>query len=121
MVAQTHNGTDNIMMRIIILTAALFACAATATAADLPNTTRVVVAGGGLTEILYALGVEDHIVGVDTTSTWPPEVADKPEVGYMRALSAEGVLSLSPTLLLTTDEAGPQKALLLVGASGVTV
>ncbi|WP_167856128.1 heme/hemin ABC transporter substrate-binding protein [Natronospirillum operosum] len=72
---------------------------------------RIVVADGALTEILYALGAEDRIVGVDTTSIYPPEAEDLPNIGYLRALSAEGILSLSPDLLLTTQDAGPSAVL----------
>lgn len=99
----------------------LLLAAGSVRAAAQPDTARVVVAGGGLTEILYALGVEDRIAGVDTTSRWPPAARDKPQVGYLRALAAEGVLSLSPTLVLATDEAGPARALTLIQAAGVPV
>lgn len=85
------------------------------------DTARVVVASGNLTATLYALGVEDRIAGVDTTSKWPQAAREKPQVGYLRALSPEGILSLSPTLVLTTDEAGPERALSLVEAAGVPV
>lgn len=91
------------------------------TAAEEPDTSRVVVAGGGLTATLYALGVEEHIVAVDTTSRWPPAARKKPTVGYMRALSAEGVLSMLPTLVLTTNEVGPKRVLRLIEAAGVPV
>src|SRR3954469_10154742 len=48
-----------------------------------PN--RIVSIGGAITEILYALGAEDRIVAVDTTSLYPPKaMIDKPNVGYMR-------------------------------------
>lgn len=107
-------------MRIAALLV-LLACVLAAHAAPPVDTSRVVVAGGGLTATLYALGVDEQIVAVDTTSQWPPAVADKPTVGYARALSAEGVLSMSPTLVLTTDEAGPAQALALIEAAGVPV
>lgn len=69
---------------------------------------RVVAIGGAITEILYALGLQDRIVAVDTTSVFPAEaLKDKPNVGYMRALSAEGVLSLTPTLVLAMEGSGP--------------
>ncbi|MDN5863417.1 MAG: iron chelate uptake ABC transporter family permease subunit, partial [Salinisphaera sp.] len=93
----------------------------TAVAATQPATSRVVVAGGGLTEILYALGVEDRIVGVDSTSMWPPAAHKKPQIGYLRALPAEGILSLSPTLVLTTTDGGPASTLKLIEAAGVPV
>ncbi len=56
---------------------------------------RIVSIGGAITEILYALGFEDRIAGVDATSLYPPSaLRDKPNVGYMRQLSPEGVLGL---------------------------
>lgn len=72
---------------------------------------RVVVAGGSITEIIYALGEENRLVGVDTTSQWPEAATMLPQVGYLRNLSAEGVLSLSPSLLLATEDAGPPAVL----------
>ncbi len=72
---------------------------------------RLVVAGGAITEVIYALGAEDQLVGVDSTSTWPPEARDLPRVGYVRALPVEGILALSPDRLLVAPEAGPERAL----------
>ena len=61
-----------------------------------------------MTEILYALGVSDRIVAVDTTSLFPVDaLKQKPNVGYMRALSAEGVLGLKPSLVLAIEGSGP--------------
>lgn len=83
---------------------------------------RLVAAGGVVTEILYALGCQDLIVGVDTTSLHPAEALQtKPNVGYVRALSAEGILSLRPTAVLAIEGAGPPDALKLVAEAGVAV
>ncbi|MEM9013331.1 MAG: ABC transporter substrate-binding protein [Pseudomonadota bacterium] len=82
---------------------------------------RIVVAGGDLTEIVFALGAGDRIVGVDSTSNWPPEAAERAQVGYVRRLSAEGVLSLAPDLVIAAADAGPQVALEQLGAAGVTI
>jgi iron complex transport system substrate-binding protein len=82
---------------------------------------RIVSIGGAVTEILYALGEEDRVVAVDTTSLFPPRaLAEKPDVGYMRALSAEGVLALSPDLILMDEGAGPPEAVALIDQAGVT-
>jgi len=83
---------------------------------------RIVAAGGVITEILYALGRQDLIVGVDTTSLHPPEaMRDKANVGYVRALSAEGVLSLRPTVLVAIEGAGPPDTVKLIAEAGVKV
>lgn len=80
---------------------------------------RIVAAGGVVTEVLYALGQQDKVVGVDTTSQWPPDaLKDKKSVGYVRALSAEGVLSLKPSQVIAVEGAGPPDALALLKESG---
>jgi len=83
---------------------------------------RIVAAGGVVTEVIYALGLQDRVVGVDTTSLWPPEaLKDKKSVGYVRALSAEGVLSLKPSQIIAVEGAGPPDALALLKESGTPI
>lgn len=103
----------------MIRTAALIcgALMAMPTAADTPQ--RVVALGGAVTEIVAALGAADRLVGRDTTSTWPPEITTLPDVGYVRALSAEGVLSLAPDLILADAGAGPVETVDLLRNAGV--
>ena len=73
---------------------------------------RIVSIGGAITEILYALGFEDRLAGVDTTSLYPRRaLRDKPNVGYMRQLSAEGVLGLNPSLVLAVQGSGPKETM----------
>lgn len=82
---------------------------------------RIVVAGGGLTEIVFALGAGDRVVGVDQTSTHPPGASERPQIGYVRRLSPEGVLSLAPDLLIAAHDAGPEIAFEQLGAAGVSI
>ena len=72
---------------------------------------RIVSIGGPVTEIVYAPGAGDEVVGVDTSSTYPEPASRLPQVGYQRRLSAEGVLSLQPDVVLATSDAGPAAAL----------
>jgi iron complex transport system substrate-binding protein len=74
-----------------------------------------------VTEILYAIGAGDRIVGVDTTSQFPSAAKAKPSVGYMRQLSAEGVLGLRPTLILAIQGAGPPDALAVLHGANVPI
>ena len=65
------------------------------TQVEVRDPTRIVSIGGAVTEILYALGRERQVIAVDSTSFYPPQaLREKPNVGYMRALSPEGVLGL---------------------------
>ncbi|HLX02927.1 MAG TPA: helical backbone metal receptor [Trinickia sp.] len=82
---------------------------------------RVVVIGGALAEIAYALNAQARLVGADTTCTYPDAARKLPKVGYQRALSAEGLLSLRPDLVLASAEAGPPAVLSQVKRAGVAV
>lgn len=82
---------------------------------------RLVCVGAPVTEIVFALGGGDDVVAVDTTSHHPVAVERLPKVGYMRNLSAEGLMSLSPTHVLAHDGSGPAHVLDQVAASGIAV
>jgi iron complex transport system substrate-binding protein len=83
---------------------------------------QIVSVGGSITEIIYALGAQDRIVAVDTTSLYPPEaLRTKPNVGYLRQLSAEGVLSRNPTLMIAAEGAGPADTLGLLKSAGLRI
>jgi|SRR5690625_1115626 len=90
-------------------------------AAAASETRRIVIAGGDLTEIAYLLGAGPALIGVDTTSAWPPEAAELPQIGYLRQLSAEGILSLAPDLFLAAADAGPGIVLRQLRDAGVEV
>ncbi|MHC8307337.1 heme/hemin ABC transporter substrate-binding protein [Pseudomonas sp. PB3P13] len=88
-------------------------------AADLPQ--RWVSAGGALSEWVSALGGESKLVGVDTTSQHPASLKALPGIGYQRQLSAEGVLSLRPHILIGTEEMGPPPVISQIRSAGVQV
>lgn len=107
-------------MKVTALAAAvLFATSLAAGAAE--TAPRVVAVGGVVTEIAFALGRGDRLVAVDTTSSYPDAARALPRVGYMRQLSAEGVLSLNPQIVLATTDAGPPAALTQLRSAGVRV
>lgn len=84
------------------------------------DSSRIISIGGAITEILYAMGLENRIIGVDVTSLYPPHaMKEKPNVGYMRQLSPEGVLGLGPTLVLANDGSGPKEAVSVLEAASV--
>lgn len=82
---------------------------------------RVVSVGGAVTEIVYALGAGERLVGTDSTSVFPAAAQKLPRVGYMRQISAEGVLSLKPEIVVATAEAGPPAVLTQIEAAGVPI
>jgi len=68
---------------------------------------RIVAAGGSITEILFFLGQEKKIVALDVTSTYPEQTKKLPSIGYVRGLSAEGILSMNPSLIIGENDMGP--------------
>ena len=71
---------------------------------------KIAAIGGSITEIVYALGEEKHLVARDSTSRFPKAALELPDVGYMRQLSPEGVLSVNPTGILALHGSGPKEA-----------
>ncbi|EPJ85553.1 hemin ABC transporter substrate-binding protein [Pseudomonas sp. CFII68] len=90
-----------------------------ASAAELPQ--RWVSAGGAVSEWVSSLGGESKLVGVDSTSQHPESLRALPSIGYQRQLSAEGVLSLRPQILVGTEEMGPPPVLAQIRSAGVQV
>lgn len=110
-------------MRTFILIGCLLAgltgCSASADRPAGPETERVIALGGAVAETVVALGAADRLVGRDASATFPDAVTAVPSVGYYRQLSAEGVLSLAPTLVLVDPSAGPEAVVRQIDASGV--
>jgi len=72
---------------------------------------RLVVISPIYNEIIWALGAQNSVVGVDLSTTYPPDVKKVQTVGYHRALSAEGILSLHPTAIVHDGNVGPPQVL----------
>ncbi|HEX8189333.1 MAG TPA: ABC transporter substrate-binding protein [Pyrinomonadaceae bacterium] len=101
------------MKRILPATAVLAALICAVSCARFGNPAaggraeRLVVISQTYNEIIWALGAQESVVGVDLSSTYPPDVKKAQTVGYHRALSAEGILSLHPTAIIHDNNIGP--------------
>jgi iron complex transport system substrate-binding protein len=82
---------------------------------------RIVSAGGSITEILFALDLNEQIVAVDTSSSFPQAAQGLPKIGYYRQLGTEGVLSLQPSHLFASAGVGPQKVIQQLETVGVEI
>jgi len=85
------------------------------------DASRLVVLGGGTTEIVAALGQADNIVAADASSRYPAEVADRATLGIYRRISAEGVIASAPTAVLASEGSGPPTALEQIRSAGIEV
>lgn len=120
--------SNNMRPRLIATLAAtlgLTICVISPSAAEEPSSTKpasenIVSVGGDITEIIYALKADDKIVAIDTTSTFPSSaLKTKKSVGYMRALSTEGVLSTGATAIIASDRAGPPEVVAALKSSAI--
>ena len=85
------------------------------------DTSRVVAAGGSIAEMLYSLGAGNLLVAVDSTARYLPETQNLPSIGYVRNLSAEGILALKPSLVLGEHDMGPAEVLNQISSVEVEV
>lgn len=88
----------------------LFAFIVSALALSAKSEPRIVTVGGAATEIVFALGAGDQVVAVDLSSTYPEEVTQLPQVGYIRNISPEGIMSMRPDMVVATESLGPPAA-----------
>lgn len=107
-------------MRTLLSSVAALVLATTCVHAE-EQPDRIISIGGAVTEIIYALGQEDRLAGRDRTSTYPVAANDLPDIGYMRALSPEGVLSVEPDLIITVEGAGPPETMEVLKNANVSL
>jgi len=80
---------------------------------------RIITAGSALSETVCALGDCHKIIATDKTSFFPVELQQLPMIGYRNGISAEGILSLKPTLVIAEKDYVEQAVLDQLSASGV--
>ncbi|WP_273727719.1 hemin ABC transporter substrate-binding protein [Brucella gallinifaecis] len=106
---------------IVAVSVAFGGIAKADTVEKIADTSRLVSVGGAITEIIFALGAGDKLVARDQTSTYPEQVQELVDIGYMRRLSPEGVLSVNPTGILMSEGSGPPEALDVLKKASVPI
>ncbi|VEF24923.1 Hemin-binding periplasmic protein hmuT precursor [Shewanella baltica] len=82
---------------------------------------RLVSAGTGVTELVLALDAGNELIAIDSTSYVPEGLAHVAKLGYHRMLSAEGIIALSPTLVVGSDVMGPETTLNVLKQANIQV
>ncbi len=82
---------------------------------------RLIPLAPNLTEILYALGLGDRVVGVTNHCDYPPEASLKPKVGSYIHLNVEQIISLSPDLVIGTVDGNERYVLDLLEQARIKV
>jgi iron complex transport system substrate-binding protein len=104
------------MKKSLLISAILIASLAQAEAPK-----RLITIGGNVSETVCMLGYCDRIVATDSSSLYPEQLTKLPQVGYSRALNAEGLISQKADLILATSTAGPDSILEKVKATGIKI
>ena len=91
-----------------VLLAAFFGMAPVPAAAESPQ--RIISLSPATTEILFALGLGDRIVGVTSFCDHPEEAKSKARIGGMSNPSLEAIVALTPDLVVLTTDGNPQEA-----------
>lgn len=80
---------------------------------------RVISTDSFVTELVTSLGQQERLIAIDVTSRQPPGVDTLPNIGYHRNLSAEGLLSLRPTLVIGSQHIGPPNVIQALAAANI--
>jgi iron complex transport system substrate-binding protein len=106
---------------ILFVIPLLFACNQFGNKNKVTGKDRIVCVSKQLTELMFALHQGDKVVGLDLTSTYPPETKNITRVGYHRHLSAEGIISLDPTIVIHQNDVAPPEVMPQIEKVGIPI
>ena len=66
--------------------------------------TRIISLAPNVTEILFALGLGEHVIGVSEFCNYPAEAKDRPRFGGLMNPNFEAILAAKPDLVIALDE-----------------
>jgi len=115
------SGFIKALLLLLVMVSTLVKADSDTSAREHNTPPRIISIDGSLTEIVYALDAGEQLVAVDTTSRYPQAATELPDVGYMRRLSTEGILSLKPDLVIASQDAGPAEVFTQLHQAGVSV
>ena len=109
--ADNHNKIKTVVFPVLVFIILLFSSKINAEIyvdemgrqVDIPShPQRIVSLAPNITETLFALGLDEEIVGVTVFSDYPEAATSKPKVGSFVNISLEKVVSLNPDLVIST-------------------
>jgi len=80
---------------------------------------RIVSTDGFVTELIFSLEQQEHLIAIDVTSKVPKGFKTLPNIGYHRNLSAEGLLSLHPSIVIGSEYMGPKNVVSALHAANI--
>ncbi len=82
---------------------------------------RIVALAPSIAECLFALGMDQEVVGVTEHTNFPPQAASRPKVGSYVHLQLEAIVALRPDLVLATRDGNPREQIRRLEEMGLTV
>jgi len=82
---------------------------------------RVVSMAPNVTEMLFAIGLDDEIIGVTDFCDYPDAAREKPKIGGYYNPSIEMILSLAPDLIIATPDGYSKERIERLDQSGISV
>ena len=82
---------------------------------------RVVTLAPHLTELMFAVGAQDKLVGVSEFSNYPPAAQDLPRIGNAFRVDQEALALVKPDLVLAWDGGTPQHVIAELTERGFAV
>lgn len=82
---------------------------------------RVVALAPSITECLFALGLDQEVVGVTEHTNFPPQAASRPKVGSYVHLQLEAIVALRPDLVLATRDGNPKEQIQRLEEMGLKI
>src|SRR5437870_9144625 len=110
-----------VRLSAILAAAALGGCAPAPSPAPAGPPARIVSLAPSITEMVYALGAGERLVGVCAQCDYPEAVARLPRVGGYLAPSVEATLGARPDLVIAVPSPGNREAVRAIERAGVRV
>jgi iron complex transport system substrate-binding protein len=82
---------------------------------------RIVSLAPSITELIYALGAGDRVVGVTAFDNYPPEVQDVPKVGDFNGPNVEAIIAQKPDIIFASSLSGKDQMESLQQSTGIPV
>jgi len=106
---------------VIIVCIAFFACSERTEPSIPENPQRIISLRPNLTELLFAVGAGDKVVGVTTYCLWPEQAKQLPKVGSYLFPDLETMLALEPDLIVTNEESNSPRLVRSMEQAGIPV
>jgi iron complex transport system substrate-binding protein len=106
-------------LKLLVFACLCLAMSATATTPEFEPEHRIISTDASVTNLLFEFDQQNSLIAVDVTSQLPKGFKTLPNIGYHRNLSAEGLLSLKPSIVIGSEMMGPENVIKALTQAGI--